>query len=69
MFSVEIPDMELQAEGFPVILDTRTSITDAFMSELFVREQDTGISYRHSQLLQVISNVNNISYTRDTLNV
>ncbi|XP_005095680.1 uncharacterized protein LOC101859321 [Aplysia californica] len=50
---VEIPDMELQAEGIPeTVLDGRTSITDAFMTELFVRDPETGITYRQTQLLQ-----------------
>ncbi|KAH9494989.1 hypothetical protein Btru_018329 [Bulinus truncatus] len=49
----EIPDMELQAEGIPdLVLDGGVVSSDSFMTDLFIRDPETGITYRQTQLLQ-----------------
>ncbi|CAG5118341.1 unnamed protein product [Candidula unifasciata] len=46
----EIPVMELQAEG---ISDSSSGSTaDSFMTDLFIRDPETGMTYRQTQLLQ-----------------
>uniref|UniRef100_A0A0B6ZJ83 C2H2-type domain-containing protein n=2 Tax=Arion vulgaris TaxID=1028688 RepID=A0A0B6ZJ83_9EUPU len=47
----EVLDMEFQAEGVPD-LSLSASTTDSFMTELFIRDPETGITYRQTQLLQ-----------------
>ncbi|CAL1535098.1 unnamed protein product [Lymnaea stagnalis] len=49
----EIPDMELHAEDISdMILDGSTISADSFMTDLFIRDPETGITYRQTQLLQ-----------------
>ncbi|KAK6973439.1 hypothetical protein BgiMline_024648 [Biomphalaria glabrata] len=53
METKEIPDMELQAEGIPdLVLDGGAISSDSFMTDLFIRDPETGITYRQTQLLQ-----------------
>lgn len=46
IYLAEIPDMELQADGI-------SESADLFMTDLFIRDPETGITYRQTQLLQV----------------
>ncbi|RUS79606.1 hypothetical protein EGW08_012631 [Elysia chlorotica] len=47
----EISDLEMESEGLADMLDTDEG-PDSFMTELFVRDPDSGITYRQTQLLQ-----------------
>ncbi|GFN96200.1 Zinc finger protein zxdc-like [Plakobranchus ocellatus] len=47
----EISDLELESEGLTDMLDSDVG-PDSFMTELFVKDPDTGITYRQTQLLQ-----------------
>lgn len=47
----EISDLEMEGEGLADMLDPDEG-PDSFMTELFVRNSDSGITYRQNQLLQ-----------------